>query len=176
LTPQAEALFKQFQRDRVHLLAYIRMLTRDAELSEDIFQEVSVIVLQKLNELCVEGDFSAWCRGVARNLVRRERTRSRRHPALIVSDNVLELIDQAFDENQASEQLEQKKNLLRGCVNEISGSNRDLLNLRYTADLSLREIASRLNRTEASVQVALSRVRKALIECIQRKKSVAYVE
>ena len=59
--------------------------------------------------------------------------------------------------------------LLRGCLRMLASPSRELLQLRYDAGLPLRQVAQKLGRTESAVQVALSRVRKWLLECIQKR-------
>jgi DNA-directed RNA polymerase specialized sigma24 family protein len=51
----------------------------------------------------------------------------------------------------------------------LAAPSRELLQLRYDSNLSLREVAQKLRRTEPAVQVALSRVRKWLHECVERR-------
>src|SRR5436853_3554058 len=75
---ERDRLIREFQRDRLRLIAYIRALVGDPDLTEDIFQEVSVIVLQKADEFTPGRDLQSWCRGIARNVVLREREKSRR--------------------------------------------------------------------------------------------------
>jgi len=165
---ERDGLIREFQRDRLRLIAYIRALTGDADLTEDIFQEVSVIVLQKADEFVEGRDLQAWCRGIARNVVLREREKSKRLRTF-KDDRILELVDAAFAERTAGEPLETRHSLLRACLRMLAAPSRELLQLRYDSNLSMREVALKLRRTEPAVQVALSRVRKWLQECVERR-------
>jgi RNA polymerase sigma-70 factor, ECF subfamily len=170
-TPR-EHFFRQFQRDRTRLIAYIRAITGNWDVAEDVFQEVSLVLLDKIDELAMEGDFHAWCRRVARNIACRERTKSRRLKA-INDDVVLDLIDNAFAQNEPSASHDFQREQLRVCMEKLSPQNSELVNMRYLSELSLKELALKLNRSEGAVQVALSRVRKAILECVQRKQEPA---
>jgi RNA polymerase sigma-70 factor, ECF subfamily len=165
---ERDRLIREFQRDRLRLIAYIRALVGDADRTEDIFQEVSVIVLQKAEEFAEGRDLQAWCRGIARNVVLREREKSKRLRPF-EGDRLLELVDAAFAERTADDALESRHSLLRACLRMLAAPSRELLQLRYDANLSLREVAQKLHRTEPAVQVALSRVRKWLQECVERR-------
>lgn len=167
---ERDGLIREFQRDRLRLIAYIRALVGDADLTEDIFQEVSVIVLQKADEFAAGRDLQAWCRGIARNVVLREREKSRRLRTF-EGDRILELVDAAFAERTAGDPLESRHSLLRACLRMLAAPSRELLQLRYDSGLSLREVAQKLRRTEPAVQVALSRVRKWLHECVERRSA-----
>jgi RNA polymerase sigma-70 factor, ECF subfamily len=164
-----EHFFREFQRDRTRLIAYIRAITGNWDLAEDIFQEVSLVLLDKVDELEAEGDFQAWCRRVARNISCRERSKSKRLKA-VRDDAVLDLIDNAFAESEHDQQLDFRREQLRVCMQKLSPQNVELISMRYLSELSLKELAVKLNRSEGAVQVALSRLRKTILECAQRRQ------
>jgi RNA polymerase sigma-70 factor len=168
MAAERDRLIREYQRDRLRLIAYIRSLVGDADFTEDIFQEVSVVVLQKVDEFVSGGDLQAWCRGIARNVILREREKSRRLRPF-EDDRVLELIDVAFAENAGRELLDSRRSLLRKCMEKLAAPSRDLLELRYQTGLPLRQISQKLGRTEAAVQVGLSRLRKWLTDCVERR-------
>jgi RNA polymerase sigma-70 factor (ECF subfamily) len=163
-----DELIRNFQRDRRRLIAYIRSLVGDPDLTEDIFQEVTVVVLNKADEFDPQYDLQAWCRGIARNIIKRERTRSRRLP-VFKDDAIVELVDKAFEEHAEQGFADSRRSVLRQCMQFLTPANKELLEQRYTGGLSLRELAGKLQRSELAVQVALSRLRKALTECVQRR-------
>lgn len=162
-----DGLIRSFQADRFRLIAYIRALTGDPDLTEEIFQEVSVVVLQKIEAFDPSKDLQAWCRGIARNLVLRERERSRRL-RVFANDQIIDLVDAAFAERR-DDAVDAQRSLLKRCMGHLAEGSRELLELRYRGGLSLRAIAGRLERTEGAVQVALSRVRKWLADCVQKR-------
>ena len=163
-----DSLIRAFQAERFRLIAYIRALVGDVDLSEEIFQEVSVVVLQKIESFDTARDLQPWCRGIARNMILRERERSRRLK-VFANDAIVDLVDAAFDERREAGNLDAQRSLLRRCMGNLARTSRELLELRYQAGLSLRDIAGRLERNEGAVQVALSRIRKWLADCVQRR-------
>jgi RNA polymerase sigma-70 factor, ECF subfamily len=165
---EREQLIREFQRDRYLLLGYLRALVGDPSLAEDLFQDVSVIVLQKIDQFQADRDLQAWCRGIARNLVLRHRQEAARLRTF-EDDRIVDLVDAAFAENPDRDLWDPRRQELRRCLGSLAAPSRDLIQLRYESGLSLRSIAARLSRTEAAVQVALSRVRKWLADCIARR-------
>jgi RNA polymerase sigma-70 factor (ECF subfamily) len=163
-----ENVIRAFQQDRSRLISFIRSLVGDPDLTEDIFQEVSVVVLQKADEFLPGKDLQAWCRGIARNVVLRERAKARR-VRTFDGDRIVDLVDAAFAENADRELVDSQRSLLRHCLDLLAEPSRKLIDLRYGSGLSLRQMAERLKRTEAAAQVALFRVRKWLMECVQKK-------
>jgi RNA polymerase sigma-70 factor (ECF subfamily) len=168
VSKSTEEIIREFQRDRVRLIAYIRAIVGDPDLTEDIFQEVTVIVLRKTAEYDERYDLQSWCRGIARNVIKRERSKSRRL-APFEGDQIIDLVDKAFDENKDRELVDSRCSILNQCMKRLSPSNREMIGLRYVSGLSLRQLAEKLGRTELAVQVALSRLRKSLGECVERK-------
>jgi RNA polymerase sigma-70 factor (ECF subfamily) len=166
--PGREVLIREFQRDRLRLLAYIRSLVGDPDAAEDIFQGVSVVVLQKADEFVAGRDLQAWCRGIARNLILRERKTARRLRPF-EDDRLADLVDSAFAESSGRDLVDAHRGDLRRCMELLAEQGRQLVQLRYGSGLSLRQIAARLERTEGAVQVALSRIRKWLSDCVQRR-------
>jgi RNA polymerase sigma-70 factor (ECF subfamily) len=163
-----EQAFREFQRGRLQLTAYIRSLVGDADLAEDLFQEVSVALIQKLEgDDPVIRDVAAWSRGTARHLVYRERTRARRLQPF-ATDRIADLVDLAFQEQVRPDGSEERRSFLSRCMQTLAPTARELLDLRYVSGMSLRELGEHLDRTEGAVQVALSRIRRALLECIRR--------
>jgi RNA polymerase sigma-70 factor (ECF subfamily) len=165
---ERDRLIRDFQRDRLRLIAYIRSLIGDADRTEDIFQEVSVVVLQKAEEFQEGGDLQAWCRGIARKLVLRERDHSRRLRAF-TDLRIVELVDAAFLENADRELMDARRGLLQKCMDQLAAPSRELLDLRYHVGLSLRQVGQKLGRSEVAVQVGLSRLRKWLSDCVERR-------
>lgn len=161
-----ERIVRDFQKHRQPLLSYVRALTCNSDAAEDIIQEMSVIVLRKANAGERPDDLPAWCRGIARNLLLRER-RDAKRLIYFGDDNWIALVDRAFEENQGAPD-ELRRGRLRDCIEKLGAQARELINLRYTHSLKLKDIAGRLQRTELAVQVSLSRLRKSLRSCVER--------
>jgi RNA polymerase sigma-70 factor, ECF subfamily len=163
----AESPFlRQLLAYRPQLLVYIRTLAGPDQM-EDIFQQVTVVLLERQHDLTEAGNFHSWCRSVARHIAWRERDRSRRLIA-INDEQLLDLVDEALSELPGSDVLNHQKMLLQKCTEQLSEANRLLLKERYTRNKSLKEIASSSNRSEGSLQVTFYRIRKALQQCIER--------
>lgn len=147
------------------LLGYIAAIVRDPDLTEDIFQNVAVVVLDKGHAVEAEEDFPRWARRVARlealtALRRRRRAPSPLDPALI---------DLLEDEWAATDAAAPAEPALRECLERLSPHARSLIQLRYAEGLSGKQVAERLNRSPNTVYVALSRAYRCLAECVRRR-------
>ncbi len=163
------ALARLLLEQRDSLFAYVLALVRNWSAAEELFQEVSLVVLQKGQEGLAVEQFGPWSREIARRTVLNYwKTSSRTR--LVLSEAAIDSLDRAFDarETEVREREQEQLQRLRRCVQGLPEHLRRVVDLRYQEDLSLAEIARRLSRSTGSVQVALSRVRMKLLECARR--------
>lgn len=154
------------------IFAYILALVRDWNAAEDVFQEVSIVVLQKGQEGQQVETFLPWCREIARRTVLHHRKTSARS-RLVLSPEAIDAVDRAFAERDLEVEGHGRDLLqaLRRCLQKLPDPLRRLVRLRYDDALSLEDVARRLGRTPGAVQVALSRIRMKLQDCTRRSLS-----
>lgn len=169
----SEDLIRKFTSIRAAVLGYLRNLVRDPHLAEDLFQETCLVVLRKLDAYDPARDFGAWVRGIALNLARNA-LRKEQYLHLLPSPELLAAIERAHEEGSLAEVAEASSRLevLARCMEKVEARQRQLLELRYRAGRSLKEIAERMGRTAGAVQVALTRVRQFLLRCIETQKTL----
>lgn len=160
-------LTRRFLAQRQPLLAFLHGLVRDADVAEELMQEVWL----RLAEACEKGtdilDLAKWCRGVARNLVLHH-FRAKRGKGVVADSRLVELADRAFEE--ASDGESSRQQWLVDCVEALPEHSRQLLQWKYQDGLRAAEIARRQQRTEDAVMKALSRVRQALEQCVEARR------
>jgi RNA polymerase sigma-70 factor (ECF subfamily) len=169
VSPRRRALLEHFVRVRPAILGYLRLLTGSHATAEDALQETFVIVVGKLDEFDDARSFEAWVRGIARHVGQRLRVKHGREAP--VGDAILDLAfadAEQRDEDTGDDLLERLTRLGR-CLETLREPQRRLLQLRYDDDRRLDDIARVLGRTPGAVQVALSRLRQALLECVERQ-------
>ncbi len=151
--------------NRVALLGWLRAMVHDAHLAEDLFQEVSLVVLNKCGEIHDPLCFPKWVRKVARHKVLHAR-RDRRNKPLIFSEELMELFEPhwaAWDETASGDQL----CALQKCLENLSPYARQLVRLRHEEGKSGAALAAALDRPINTVYVALSRTYHRLADCIR---------
>lgn len=160
-------LARQLIENRDRLLAYLISVVGDWDTAEEIFQEVSLVILKKAEQGLHVRHFKAWSREVARRTVLNYWKKKKKDPILVEPD-VIDRIDHAYtarDEDEAHGDLLRK---LRWCLEQLPSFARKLVDLRYEKNLSMKGMASELDRTPGSVQVALSRTRMVLADCMDK--------
>ena len=148
------------------IYAYIRTLLGNSADAEDVLQETSIVLWDKFDDFDqVNGNFIAWSFKIAfyncQNF-RRKKGRSK----VIFSDQVFNAV--ADKSAQMVDQLDQRHELLAVCIEKLSSQDRDLLRLRYDLNSSIEVTAQKSGRTTAAIYKALSRMRAALYQCVNR--------
>ena len=149
-------------RDRVY--GYIRMMVKDHQLAEDIFQDVFVkaVLTMKKGQYNEEGKFLPWVMRIAHNLVIDTFRRNKRFPTVDGGPefdifNVIKDEDKNIDEVLIESQIHSD---LRNAIEFLPEEQKQVLKLRHFNGMSFKEIAE---DTGVSINTALGRMRYALI-------------
>jgi RNA polymerase sigma-70 factor (ECF subfamily) len=158
---------EQVRQEHTRLRAFIRSLGVRAEAVDDVAQECFILALEKLDQFERGTDFGAWVRGMARrlvmNLLRKEQRRQ-----LILSDAVTHFMADTADE-PVDDTTAERAEALRACVGQLPERSRELVRMRYFEDLTPGAIASLLERTANDVRQILFRLRRALLDCVEKR-------
>jgi RNA polymerase sigma-70 factor, ECF subfamily len=165
----------EFIRDRHLLGAFVNGLLRDVHAAEDILQEVWTLLSLEVNRGTEILNQAAWCRGVARNLIRRH-WEKRQQTALLADggaiENFLIRVEQSFARSDSQEHFATARlAALDKCVASLPERSRQLLSLKYTQRATLEQIAGETGQSFEAVKKALIRIRAALLECVRHKIS-----
>jgi len=153
----------EFLEQRHKLMAYLISLTGDSHVAEDIFQEVWMrLAAHTENDI---QNTHAWCRAVAKNLVLHH-WRNKGNQKVAADSEIIEKMDQAFEENE-QDQGRDKKDALQKCIKELPQHSKQLLDSKYIDGSSFQDLSNKLGKTESSLMMSLSRIRKKLQDCIQ---------
>lgn len=151
------------------LRGFILGLLPDRAATDDVLQEVFLVVTAKAAEFQSGTDFLAWVRAVARLKILERR--QRRFPtARQLADDAWDSLVQAAPE--VDDAWEARREALQQCLGELAPRAREVVQLRYSIErLELDEVARRMSWTVGSVKVALCRAKDALWGCVQRRLS-----
>lgn len=160
---------KTLTAQRLSLLGWIRAMGCDEHIAEDVYQDVSILVVQKCGEITDVQHFGPWVRHAAR-LKALEAMRARKKIGLPLDDSTLDLIESEWQPLGSAE----ASNLLywlRECLDQLSPYLRQLIELRFIDGLSGFALAEKMGRERNTVYVALTRSYKTLANCIRRRRS-----
>ncbi|MEM7232224.1 MAG: sigma-70 family RNA polymerase sigma factor [Planctomycetota bacterium] len=165
-----EEFMAQFVRADRSIRAFLLAASGNLTVAEDLMQNVAVALWQKWPQYDRERPFRAWALGIARIEVLRWR-RSEARDRTVLDAGIIDQLAEASD--RAADEADRRLALLSDCLTGVGGDAREILNLKYTVGLRSRQIAERLRKGVGAVEMILTRTRRALRECIQRKLAKA---
>ena len=124
--------------------------------AEDLTAQTFMAVLEALPRYRHNGQFSAWIFQIARNKIMDHFRKSKRDPLAIPLD--IAYTDGTLEHVIKKQEYEQLSTLLH----TLAEDERELIRLRYVAQLSFVEIARLMKRKEDAVRKSLSRLLERL--------------
>ena len=160
----ANALATIILRYKEKIYTSIYLLVKDKYLSEDIFQDVFIRIIDTLKggRYTDEGKFLPWAMRIAHNMCVDHFRKVKRTPTIKTSEDrdIFEVLN--FSEPGADHKMMngQSHDRVRKMVDMLPEDQREVIILRHYADLSFKEIA---DLTQCSINTALGRMRYGLI-------------
>ncbi len=156
-------LFTQHQR-RLYLFV-LSQIPNPTE-AEEILQNTNLVIWSKYSQFRLGTNFFAWACQIARFEVLKYRERHYRDK-LSFSDDFVQWV--ADETETQSEALESRRQALNQCLNNLRSRDRELIQMRYAPGESGKSVAELLGRPSNSVYQSLSRIRRTLTECVNRR-------
>ena len=144
---------------------YVTALLPTANDASDVLQETSMVMWRKFDSFELGTNFFAWACKIARFQVMKQRERIGRSARLFDAELLEKLAVEACDESLVRGVPLQA---LENCLNKLSELDRSLIRRRYQPGTSVHQLAADLGRTANSLSKSLGRIRRALVECIDR--------
>ncbi len=143
-------------RLRPGIVSQVMMLTRDADLADDVAQDTLLRLWQLRDRLDEYRSVEALARVVARNLVLDEMRRRGRTVTLDTLSQEDHAVAARADRDLLEAEAQAK---LDRVMASLAPSQRIVLRMRHTEGMEMAEIARITGTTEANVRVMLSRAR-----------------
>jgi RNA polymerase sigma-70 factor (ECF subfamily) len=164
---KGKAFLRLFLQNERRLYAYIFTLLLNRADTDDVFQEVSMILWDKFDGEHPPNDFTAWACRIAYFKIldfRKKRQRDR----LQFNQELLERLADTAVVHAGTLQLDERHEALAGCMAKLSPADHDLLARRFTEGATVQTIALQVGRSVEAVYKALTKIRKALFDCVTR--------
>ena len=151
-------------RHKNRVFAFIMSKIKNKDLSEDIFQDTYVKVVNSLQKgkYNEESKFLPWVMRIAHNLVI-DHFRKQKKMHMVRSNNDFDIFDIIKDDSiNVDDRLirDQIFNDLRALINLLPKDQKEVLKMRYFEEMSFKKIAEYF---DISINTALGRMRYALI-------------
>ena len=144
---------------------YVTALLPTANDASDVLQETSMVLWRKFDTFELGTNFFAWACKIARLQVMKFRERQGRAARLFETSLLEKLAVEAGDEEVVHSVPLQA---LENCLAKLSELDRSLIRRRYQPGTTVHQLAVDIGRTANSLSKSLGRIRRTLLECIDR--------
>lgn len=137
---------------------------------EEVLQNVCLVAWKKIDQFHYQGsspdeDFVRWICTIARYEIMSFRRSENAGPTFLDSDLMDRLASIQIAE---SPYLEERHRALVGCMQRLRPRDREMARQRYEAGVGVPDMAAGFGIGVHAVYKALTRIRTALLECVQR--------
>ena len=165
LAGEKNAMSRLIERHSRRVRDYIRMMVKDGDVAEDIFQETFIKAVRVIDEgrYADNGKFLSWVLRIAHNQVIDYFRAQRQNKTLTEAEagydvlGSLRLAEKTVEDEMVRRQTERD---VRAWIELLPDEQREVVMMRYFSGLSFKEIAE---HTDVSINTALGRMRYALI-------------
>ena len=160
---KVEELYKDYFHD-VYL--YIRSLSADEHLAEDITQETFFRALKSVNSFRGDCDIRVWLCQIAKNLLFTHNKKSNRFTGEEIPDTLADskpsIEDMVADEQQSMD--------IHRVLHTLSEPYKEVFTLRVFSELSFRQIGDIFGKTESWARVTFHRAKLKIIDELEVQK------
>jgi RNA polymerase sigma-70 factor (ECF subfamily) len=161
---QAEALHELYRRHRVRVFRFVLRFVRDTALAEDLTNDVFIELYRSADRFEHRSSVSTWLLGMARYKALSARRRDRSSETEV--DDVLAGVADEADNPEIATQKRDKAAALRRCIERLGPEHREIVDLVYYHERSIREIAEIVGIPENTVKTRMFHARRRLSELL----------
>lgn len=161
-----EDFVQEFTKNQRRLYLYILAQVGRPNDAEEVLQETNLVIWRKAAQFTPGTNFFAWASRIATYEVLKLRER-RGRDKLRFSAEFVEVV--AAEASEASDAWEDRRQALSVCLGKLRSRDRELIERRYATGETGKSVAEDLGRPINAVYQSLGRIRRVLIECVQRQ-------
>jgi RNA polymerase sigma-70 factor (ECF subfamily) len=152
---------------QARIRAFLYTRTGSESRSDDLAQEVFLVVVRRIEDFDLSQDPFPWLMGIAKNMLRQHWKANVRSGRMDPLEEVIAETLMQRDEEAIPDETETRLRLLKECRNRLADKARSIVQMIYFEGLSCVEVARRLGKDVNAVRTAIHRVRLRLRECME---------
>ena len=165
LTPGFVLLLTESQP---RLFGFLLKRLGDLDQTQEVLQEVNVVLCNKAADYQNGTDFMAWAFSIARFQLLAFRKRSVRD-RLIFTDDLVAKLDETDSQMFSFSRERKLRSALGACIQKLPSHHRDLVVRRYAESVSIAALSAEAGKTANAVSILLHRIRQQLQKCIEKQ-------
>jgi RNA polymerase sigma-70 factor (ECF subfamily) len=136
----------------------ISMLS-DEGLARDAMQDIFIKVLLNLSRFSAQSTFSTWVYSITYNYCI-DLIRKKKKLQMVYTEDVGKLSKETDEDVPDSVLLEMKQERLKMVMQNLPPGDKAILMMKYIDDLSIKDIAEVLNKTESAIKMQIMRAKQ----------------
>ncbi|MFC7336850.1 sigma-70 family RNA polymerase sigma factor [Haloferula chungangensis] len=152
--------------NRHRIYGFIYSLLHNHTSSEDLMQEVSMVLWRKFDQFEEGTDFAAWAMSVARFCALNWRRKQMRLPLSLEDEDLMKLADESVS---LGCEMEDRRDDLQHCLAKLPSRCQEVLWARYQKESPVKSIAKEQRMSVRSVYLLLEKAHGLLLDCIHRR-------
>jgi RNA polymerase sigma-70 factor (ECF subfamily) len=169
LAGNPEAFGILVRRYQARLRAMVARYISNHDDVYDLVQDTFLEAFLHIDRFDLEEEFLPWLRSLARhrtlNFLRQMHTKRKAVKPLVLQAVQEHLVNISEHNDDSWERLQ----ALHGCFSKLTPKNQQLIRLRYTMQVAVKDIAAQYNQSVASISSLLYRIRMILARCVRHK-------
>jgi RNA polymerase sigma-70 factor (ECF subfamily) len=162
---QYEDFLRLFRANEDRLFGFILKLLPNFAVAEDIMQETMMTMWRKFEEFEKGTSYAAWGMKIARFKIMEFHHQNHRAGVMYLADDIL---GQLTDDDGPGKLENSYLEALHGCVDKLKDPNLKMIKLRYSQQLSIKQIAEELSVSANVVYKAMAKIHFMLQQCIEK--------
>ncbi len=135
-------------------------ILKDEAMAEDATQEIFMKIFLNLSRFEEKARFSTWIYSITYNYCIDYLRRKQKQSNVFSDDEIEKAADVAEDDVSDAALMELEVRQLRNILDEMPPGDRTILLMKYQDDMSIREIAGILNKSESAVKMKIKRAKE----------------
>jgi RNA polymerase sigma-70 factor, ECF subfamily len=168
--PKTEEFLRLLGAHERSLFTYVYALAPGWQDAEEVMQRLRIRIWQQFDQYEPDKPFDAWARAIAYYLVlayRKEKSRQRE----FFAERILEAVSGEYEKHL--ERANERRDVLVGCLEKLDDHKREMVHAYYSSERQSSEtLAARLSMTPNALRQSLFRIRKVLLDCVERTMRV----
>ncbi|MBN2217363.1 MAG: sigma-70 family RNA polymerase sigma factor [Pirellulales bacterium] len=166
--PSDEHFHRLVMDHQCALVRYIAAMVPNSADADEVLQETNLAIWENAHDFEPGSNFRAWAFRIAYHRVLRCRDQKRRETKMFGGELIALLTDQI---EASTPVLDARSHALAFCMRRLAPSDRSLLARYYQPGVRAADIARQLHKPVNSIFKTVCRIRKALMQCIERRMS-----
>lgn len=134
-------------------------LLRDDGMARDATQDIFIKIMLNLSRFSEQSSFSTWLYSITYNFCI-DIIRKKKKVQLIYTEDIGKISKETDVEMPDSVLLEMKHDRLSVVLDKIPPGDKAILMMKYQDDISIRDIALALNKTESAIKMQIMRAKQ----------------